>query len=215
MTINENENAPQKSASAILKKIWISILGVVVIGGVLLLALNALKPYAFHGAVLQSPQPAHNFTLPNHYGQDASLSDYEGKVVLLYFGYAACPDVCPTTLAELKEATDLLGERARDVQTIMITVDPERDTPEIMAEYLAHFHPSFLGLIGTEEEVAQIATYYGVFYQKQESDSALGYLVDHTATVMLVDQDGYLRLLFPYGTEGAEIAEDIEYILDH
>jgi protein SCO1/2 len=176
---------------------------------------NILKPYAFHGAVLQSPQPAQDFTLRNQYGQDTSLSDYSGKVVLLYFGYTACPDVCPTTLAEIQEATELLGERADDLQTIMITVDPERDTVEVMAKYLAHFNPHFIGLVGTPNEVAQIATYYGIFFQKQESDSVLGYLVDHTATVMLVDQKGYLRLIFPYGTEGADIAEDIEYVLDH
>lgn len=196
-------------------RIGITLLIIVILAAVGYFTLNALKPYAFHGAILQSPKPAHDFTLINHYGQDTSLSDYDGKVVLLYFGYTACPDVCPTTLAEIKKATELLGERADEVQTIMVTVDPERDTVEIMAEYLAHFHPSFLGMIGTPDEVAQIATYYGIFFQKQETDSVLGYLVDHTATVMLVDQDGYLRLIFPYGTEGSEIAEDITYVLDH
>ena len=196
-------------------RIGITLLIIVILAAVGYFTLNALKPYAFHGAILQSPKPAHDFTLTNHYGQDTSLSDYDGKVVLLYFGYTACPDVCPTTLAEIKKATELLGERADEVQTIMVTVDPERDTVEIMAEYLAHFHPSFLGMIGTPDEVAQIATYYGIFFQKQETDSVLGYLVDHTATVMLVDQDGYLRLIFPYGTEGSEIAEDITYVLDH
>ena len=201
------------------RPLWIRVGNIIVLVAILVFAgyfmLDALKPYAFHGAVLQSPQPAHDFTLPNHYGQETSLSDYEGKVVLLYFGYAACPDVCPATLSEIKEATDILGPRADDVQTMMITVDPERDTPEVVAEFLAHFHPSFLGLIGTPDEVAQIATYYGVYFEKQESTSALGYLVDHTATVMLVDQDGFLRLIFPYGTEGNAIAEDVTYILDH
>lgn len=212
MTTSEANN---QSPRPIWTRIGIAFLVLVIAAIALFFAYKALKPYAFHGAILQSPQPAHNFTLTNHYGQKTSLSDYEGKVVLLYFGYVACPDVCPTTLAELKQATELLGERADDVQTIMITVDPERDTVEVMAEYLAHFHPSFLGLVGTPDEVAQIATYYGVYYQKQESDSVLGYLVDHTATVMLVDQDGYLRLIFPYGTEGDAIAEDIIYVLDH
>lgn len=198
-----------------LKKIWLAILGVVVIGGGILLLLIALKPYAFHGAVLQSPNPAQDFTLANQYGQETSLSDYRGKVVLLYFGYAACPDVCPTTLAELHKTNQLLGERADEVQVIMITVDPERDTAEVMAEFLAHFDKSFIGLIGSENEVAQIATQYGIFYQKQESTSAMGYLVDHTATVMLVDTDGYSRLIFPYGAKAADMAEDIIYVLDH
>ncbi len=212
MTNSENN---LKTPRPILARVGIALLLVILLAAIGYFVLDAIKPYAFHGAILQSPSPAQDFTLPNQYGQTTSLSDYSGKVVLLYFGYTACPDVCPTTLAELTKATDLLGERADEVQTIMITVDPERDTPEIMAEYLAHFHPHFLGLVGTPDEVAQIATYYGVYYKKQEADSVLGYLVDHTATVMLVDPNGYLRLIFPYGTEGAEIAEDITYVLDH
>ncbi len=206
MTTNERK---------LLKKIWTAIFGVAIVGGGLLLALIAFKPYAFHGAVLQSPKPAYDFTILNHYGQETTLSDYRGKVVLLYFGYAACPDVCPSTLIELKQAREILDSRAGDVQVLMITVDPERDTAEIMAEFLAHFDPSFIGLIGTPDQVAQIATQYGIFYQKQDTSSVMGYLVDHTATVMLVDPDGYARLIFPYGAQGEDIAEDIIYILDH
>ena len=212
MTNSENNT---QSTRPIWTRIGIAFAVLLVAAAAVLVAFNSLKPYAFHGAILQSPQPAQDFTLTNQYGQEASLSDYRGKVVLLYFGYTVCPDVCPTTLAEIRKAYDALGQRADDVQTIMITVDPERDTVEVLAEYLAHFHPSFLGMVGTPNEIAQIATYYGVYFQKQETDSVLGYLVDHTATVMLVDQNGYLRLIFPYGTEGAEIAEDIEYVLDH
>jgi protein SCO1/2 len=196
-------------------QLWIVLLGILILAGLAFFVLTALKPYAFHGAVLQSPKPAHDFKLPNHYGQETSLSDYRGKVVLLYFGYAACPDVCPSTLAELKEARELLGPRADDVQVIMVTVDPERDTAEVVAEFLAHFDPSFLGLIGTPDQVAQVATQYGIFFQKQETTSVMGYLVDHTATVMLVDPDGYMRLVFPYGTQGDAIAEDVIYVLDH
>lgn len=212
MTHSENNT---QAARSVWVRLGVALLIIVLIAAAGYFILSAIKPYAFHGAVLQSPKPAQDFTLTNQYGQKTSLNDYEGKVVLLYFGYTACPDVCPTTLAELKKATELLGDRSDEVQTIMITVDPERDTVEIMAEYLAHFHPGFLGLVGTPDEVAQIATYYGIYFQKQETDSVLGYLVDHTATVMLVDQDGYLRLIFPYGTGGAEIAEDITYVLDH
>lgn len=210
-----NSETTPSSTRPIWTRIGITFLVLVIAATALFIAFKALQPYAFHGAVLQSPQPAYDFTLTNQYGQESSLSDYNGRIVLLYFGYVTCPDVCPTTLAEIKRATEFLGERADEVQTIMITVDPERDTVDVMAEYLAHFDPSFLGLVGTHDEISQIATYYGVYYQKQESDSVLGYLVDHTATVMLVDQDGYLRLVFPYGTEGEAIAEDITYILDH
>lgn len=210
-----NLDTAQKPRRLSLTRIGSIILAIVLVGIIGFFVLNALKPYAFHGAVLQSPQPAQDFTLTAHYGQPLTLSDYQGKVVLLYFGYTVCPDVCPTTLAELKKAREVLGPRADEVQVMMVTVDPERDTAEKMAEFLTHFDPSFIGLIGTPDEVAQIATYYGVYYQKQETDSVLGYLVDHTATVMLVDQDGYLRLVFPYGTKGDEIAEDIVYVLEH
>ncbi|MBT3337913.1 MAG: SCO family protein [Anaerolineae bacterium] len=210
--MTHNNNKPERS---LLKKIWIAILGIAIVGGVLILALIALKPYAFHGAVLQSPKPAQDFTLLNQYGQETTLSDYRGKVVLLYFGYAACPDVCPATLAELRQARELLGTRADEIQVFMITVDPERDTAEVMAEFLAHFDPSFIGLIGAPEQVAQIATQYGIFFQKQDTSSVMGYLVDHTATVMLIDPEGYSRLIFPYGARGEDIAEDIIYVLDH
>ncbi|MBT3323419.1 MAG: SCO family protein [Anaerolineae bacterium] len=165
--------------SPLLRKFGIAILAIILVVGVIFGALLAFKPYTFHGAILQSPDTAPDFTLRNHYGQEASLSDYRGKVVLLYFGYAACPDVCPATLSEIKQANDILKENGRkdEMQLLMITVDPERDTAEVMAEFLAHFDPSFMGLIGTEDQVAQIATQYGIFYQKQDSTSAMGYLV--------------------------------------
>jgi protein SCO1/2 len=171
------------------------------------------KPYTFHGMVLQSPEPAANFTLTSHLGQPVSLSDFKGQLVLLYFGYTTCPDVCPTTLAELKQARQLLGKRSDEVQVLMVTVDPERDTVPVLADYMTHFDPSFIGLTGTPEEIAEIATYYGVFYERKESESALGYLVDHTATVMVVDRDGYLRMIYPYGTKFEDITADLDYML--
>lgn len=172
-----------------------------------------LRPYVFHGMVMQSPQPAADFTLTGHMGQPVSLSDFRGQLVLLYFGYATCPDVCPTTLADLHRARQALGKRADEVQVLMVTVDPERDTVEVLADYMPHFDPSFVGLTGTPEQIAEIATYYGIYYERQESDSALGYLVDHTATVMLIDRDGYLRVVYPFGTQSEEIAADLEYVL--
>jgi protein SCO1/2 len=189
------------------------LLGLVVLAGLGLLLGKLFKPYAFHGMVLQSPQRATNFTLTGHMGQPVSLSDFKGQVALLYFGYTTCPDVCPTTLAQLRLARQLLGQRGDEVQVLMVTVDPERDTVSLLADYMGHFDPSFIGLTGTPEEIAEIATYYGVFYERQESESALGYLVDHTATVMVVDRDGYLRLVYPYGTSAEDMAADLDYML--
>jgi protein SCO1/2 len=166
-----------------------------------------------YGMVLQSPDPAMDFRLPSHQGQEMALSDFRGEIVLVYFGYSICPDVCPTTLAEVHKALDLLGDEADEVNFIMVSVDPERDTPEVLAEYLAHFDSRFIGLVGTPEKTLEIATNYGIHYDRQESDSALGYLVDHTATVTLIDREGHARLVFPYGTKAEELAEDIRYVL--
>lgn len=172
-----------------------------------------LNSYSFNGILLQSPQRASDFTLTAHYGQDVTLSDYRGRVVLLFFGYANCPDVCPATLADLKQAMQALGDEADKVQVFMVSVDPERDSQADLAAFVPTFHPSFVGLTGSPDEVAEIATYYGVYFAKQESESALGYLVDHTATVMLVDPDGYLRMVFPFDTAAEGIADDISYLL--
>ena len=139
-----------------------------------------LNSYSFNGILLQSPQPASDFTLTAHYGQDVTLSDYRGRVVLLFFGYANCPDVCPATLADLKQAMQALGDEADKVQVFMVSVDPERDSQADLAAFVPAFHPSFVGLTGSPDEVAEIATYYGVYFAKQESESALGYLVEFT-----------------------------------
>lgn len=192
--------------------LWI-VAGIVALGATAFIGGRLLTPYAFHGVVLQSPQPAHNFTLTNHLGQKMALTDLRGKFVLLYFGYTICPDVCPTTLADLAKARKLLGKDGDQIQVVMITVDPARDTQAVLADYMTHFHPSFIGMTGAEEQIAEIATYYGVFYEKQASDSVLGYLVNHTATTMVVDRNGYLRLVFPYGTSAQDIASDLQYLL--
>mgnify|MGYP003574604574 CR=1 FL=1 len=197
------------------KSIWIFIFGL--IAGFALIALIAiprLRPYTFHGTVLQSSQPAPDFELTANHGQIVSLQDFEGKLVMLYFGYTFCPDVCPATLSELGGALDLLGKQANDIQVIMISVDPERDTPEMLAEYVTHFDPSFLGVTGSMEEIARVAALYGIFFEAHEGTEATGYLVDHTATVMVVDQDGHLKLVFPFGTPAEDIAEDLSHILN-
>jgi len=196
------------------KSIWLFIIGAIVgLGLIALIALPRLQPYTFHGTVLQSPHPAPDFELTASHGQKVSLKDFDGKFVMLYFGYTFCPDVCPATLSELRGALDLLDGQSGEVQTIMISVDPERDTPEMLAEYVTHFHPSFLGVTGTPDEIAEVATLYGIFYEAHEGTTATGYLVDHTATVMVIDQNGHLKLVFPFGTPAEDIAEDLEHLL--
>lgn len=172
-----------------------------------------LRPHSFHGTVIQSPEAAPDFTLTAAGGRSVSLHDFQGKVVLLYFGYTFCPDVCPATLGNLAQALRMLGKQAEQVQVIMISVDPERDTPEKLAEYVAHFHPSFIGVTASPEEIAQVAALYGIFYQKHAGSTAEGYLIDHTASVMLIDRQGRLKVVFPFGVSAEEFAEDLKAIL--
>ena len=163
---------------------------------------------------VQTPAPAADFKLTTHTGQRAQLSDYKGKVVLLYFGYTSCPGVCPTTLAEIAQALELLGpQRAAKVQPIMVSVDPERDTPAKLAEYVRHFHPSYVGMTGTSDEVLAAASHYGIFVRRTEGAKPAEYLVDHTSMVLVVDRKGYLRLLFPHGMSGEAMANDLTGLL--
>ncbi len=186
------------------------LLGVVV---ALAIVVPRLRPHEFVGTVLDDPEPAPALTLTAAGGEQVSLDDFTGKAVLLYFGYTSCPDVCPTTLAALADALDELGSRRDEVQVVMVTVDPARDTPELLASYVAHFDPSFIGLGGTAEEIATAASAYGIYYQKGEGTVETGYEVDHTAQVMLIDPQGRYREVLPFGLDGAAIAGDVaEYL---
>ncbi len=167
------------------------------------------RPYTYHGTVIQSPSPAANFTLTGAGGEEVSLHDFRDKVVLIYFGYTYCPDVCPATMVELKKAMEILEEDADKAQVILVSVDPDRDSPEKLAEYVTHFNPNFIGLTGTDDEIAGAATPFGIFYEKHPGTIESGYLIDHTASVVAIDPDGYLRLVYPFDTPGEAIAADI------
>ncbi|MDD2923325.1 MAG: SCO family protein [Anaerolineales bacterium] len=189
-------------------------IALIVIAAILGLAVGFyfFRPHAFHGTVIQSPEPSFNFTLTSSKG-DVSLNDYRGKLVLLYFGYTFCPDICPATLANVGQALRTLGASADDIQLIMISLDPARDTPAKLAEYVAHFHPSFIGATGSDEKIAEVASLYGIFYEKRTGSAASGYLIDHTATLLVIDREGYLKLVFPFGVTVPEIADDLKYML--
>lgn len=203
-------------------KIWFWSLGI----GFLLLGLfggwlaiqfatgwPSLTPPTYNGMVLQSPERMGDFTLSSHTGESVSLSDFRGQIVMLYFGYTYCPDVCPATLIELKNARNQLGKYADDVQVIMVSVDPQRDTPEVLTDYLSYFDPSFIGLTGTEEELIAAATPYGVFFEANEGTVESGYTIDHTAAVLVIDRDGYLRMMYPFGMTSDQMAEDLAYLV--
>ena len=197
-----------------LKIILGAVAGLVVVLAVAyFFVLPRFAPYVFHGSTIQSNQAAPSVEIDGPNGSTVRLTDYEGKVVVLYFGYTYCPDVCPITLSKLDRAMDILGDKAEDVQVIMVSVDPERDTPEVLEQYMAHFNPDFIGVTGDVNTVDRIATVYGVYYEAEEGSEATGYLVNHTATVMVVDKDGYLKLVLPFEGTAEEIAADLGYFL--
>lgn len=146
------------------------------------------------------------FTLSAPDGRRVSLADFRGKLVLLYFGYVYCPDVCPTDLAAIGAALERLGAQAAEVQPLFVTLDPERDTPEVLREYAAAFHPRLIALTGSQAEVHRVATAYKVFYERVPQPGASGYAIDHTAFTFLLDRQGRFASLFPPGTPPERIA---------
>lgn len=187
-----------------------SVLAVVGIG----LGVMQLRPHNFHATVIQSPDPAPAFELDGSHGKTISPADFEGEVVVLYFGYTFCPDICPTTLIRLSQAMEILGRHADDVQVVMVSVDPERDSAERLHEYMTHFDERFLGATGTLQQINAVATVYGVYYQAHdEPDSAAGYLVDHTSSLVVLNREGQLKLLVPPDASAEQIAEDLRHVL--
>lgn len=185
--------------------------------GLLLLALlvsGCREQLSLRGMVLDPPKQAPEFTLADHTGQPFNLADQRGKVVLLYFGFASCPDVCPATMSDLARVKKELGRDGSQVQVAMITVDPNRDTPEVLANYMAVFDPSFIGLHGSEEQVQQLMKKYGVTaVRKDLPGSALGYTIDHSAFVYVIDQAGRWREQFPFGASAADIGGDVRQLI--
>ncbi len=188
-------------------------------GALLALVLLILGGWWFrvpelHGVLLQSPRQADDFTLTASTGEPMALSDLRGQFVLLYFGYTFCPDVCPTTLNDLKQMAGALGEQKMEkIQVVLVSVDPQRDTPERLALYTASFHPGFLGMTGDLEDVQRVASQFGIFFEAQPGTPDTGYLVDHTSAITVIDPEGYVRMIFPYGTSGEDMAADMNYLM--
>lgn len=146
------------------------------------------------------------FTLTDHTGREVTERDYLGNFTLVFFGYTFCPDVCPTELGDIALALDELGDDARAITPLMITIDPERDTPAILAEYVPLFHERLIGLTGTVEQIKQVANAYRIFYRRVEDPNYTFYLMDHTSFIYLLDREGKMASLFRYGTSPEEMA---------
>jgi protein SCO1/2 len=143
------------------------------------------------------------------------MSDQRGRVVLLFFGYTSCPDVCPTTLATWRKVYEALGDDAMNAEFVFVTVDPERDTRERLGLHVGAFNPEFVGLTGSQEELESVYGIFDVFYEVDtSSESALGYLVNHTATTFVVDPEGQWRLRHTYGTPVEDIVHDVQQLLE-
>ena len=171
------------------------------------------QPYTYQGSLIDPPVPAADFQLNNQHGDTFHLSEQRGKVVLIFFGYTHCPDVCPVALSEFKQVKKQLGDLADQVEFVFITVDPERDTAEVLGQYLANFDPTFIGLSGTPDELEPVYKSYGVYHEKTDTGSAAGYLVDHTARMYVIDAQGNWRLTYPFGMEVEKQVEDLVHLL--
>ncbi|MCE3263364.1 MAG: photosynthetic protein synthase [Pseudoduganella sp.] len=153
------------------------------------------------------------FSLNDHTGKPVTLESYKGKVVVLFFGFTHCPDVCPTTMAEMSAVMKELGPDADKVQVLFATLDPERDTQELLAQYVPGFDPRFVGLYGTPEQTAATAKEFKVFYQKVAGKTADSYTIDHTAGSYVFDKNGKIRLFLRHGGGPAPIVHDLKLLL--
>jgi protein SCO1 len=167
----------------------------------------------FQGSDVTGAGFGRDFRLTDHAGQTRTLADFRGKVVVIFFGYTQCPDACPTTLSELAAALEKLGPDAARVQVLFVTVDPERDTADLLAHYVPAFNSSFLGLRGDAQATADVAREFKVIYQKQPGATPGSYSMDHSAGTFIFDPQGRLRVYVSYGQGPAVFAHDIGELL--
>ena len=168
---------------------------------------------AFQNTDLTGLDYAKDFALKDHTGKPRTLADFKGKVVLMFFGYTQCPDVCPTTMAEMATVMKELGPQADQVQVLFVTLDPERDTPALLAQYVPAFDPRFIGLVGDAEATARVAKEFKVFYAKVEGKTPGSYTVDHSAGSYVFDRNGKIRLFVRHGQGAAPITHDLKILL--
>lgn len=190
-----------------LRNVWLAVLLV------LLGACGETKlPSPFKASDVTSLYAQADFHLVDAEGKPRSLADYRGKVVALFFGYTHCPDVCPTTLADMAQVMRQLGRDEDKVQVLFVTLDPERDTRQMLAQYVPAFHPRFAGLSGDAAATAQAARAFGVMYQRQDGKNG-GYTLDHSAGTYLIAPDGKFVLLAPYQQKAELLVQDIRLLL--
>jgi protein SCO1/2 len=181
----------------------------------LTLGLLACSPerVQFQSIDITGADYAKTFTLTDHNGQTRSLSDFKGKVVVLFFGYTQCPDVCPTSMVELAEVKRLLGSDGDKLQGVFVTVDPDRDTTDLLKAYMANFDPTFVAFVPTADELVEVAKRFKIYYKKQEGKTPTSYTMDHSAGSYVFDTHGNVRLYSRYGSGAKVLAQDIQTLL--
>ncbi len=184
---------------------------------ILALALSACSPTpsskTFNATDVSGASWGSDFRLADNDGKPRQLADYRGSAVVLFFGYTQCPDVCPMAMSKLHEVMSQLGDEAKRVQVVFVTLDPERDTPELLAQYVPAFDSRFIGLHGSIEATTTLAKEFKIFYQKQPGSKPGSYSIDHTAGLYVFDPKGRLRLFVRDGEESAKITADIRTLL--
>jgi len=181
-------------------------------GTILYVYLDQNTKSDYYGMVYEREAP--EFTLTDQDGSKVSLSDFKDKLVLIFFGYTHCPDICPMTMSVMNNVMDQLGDQAEQVQVIFVTIDPQRDTQEKLKSYIPYYNENFIGLTGTPEEIDKVADDYNIFYSKEEVESSSEYLMGHNSSVLLITPDGEILIKYPQNRmDPASIAGDIERIL--
>jgi len=200
---------PMNKRNAI-KKVAISALGIWATSQLTACDKDGL---AFTAINITGASYGKDFALTDHNGQPRTLADFRGKIVMMFFGYTQCPDVCPTSMTEMVAIKQLLGPDGDKLQGLFVTVDPERDAPEMLKAYMEAFDPSFLALYTTREKIAALAKDYKVYYKKVPGPTPTTYTIDHTAGSYVYDTQGQLRLFTRYGTAPEKTAADIRLLL--
>tara|TARA_X000000368_G_scaffold334852_1_gene272326 strand:- start:3158 stop:3724 length:567 start_codon:yes stop_codon:yes gene_type:complete len=165
----------------------------------------------FNGSNITEANLDSNFELTSHTGEKKNLGNFKDTVIAIFFGFANCPDICPTTMLELKKIKSQLGKNSQELTVLFISLDPERDTPELLRKYITSFHSSFIGLTGSEEDIIKIAKQFKVYRKKVIQDDT--YTIDHSSGLYLIDKQGKIRIRHSYGAESKLIIEDIEKLI--
>jgi protein SCO1 len=191
-----------------MKKLWLTALCL------LLCACNPANPPAkLIGTDITGADFAKELALTDHTGKPRTMSDFRGKVVVLFFGYTHCPDVCPTTMSDLKQTMKLLGEQANDVQVLFVTVDPQRDTQAILAQYVPYFDKRFIGLYGSLQQTAEMMGNFKIYYSKVDSKTPGDYTIDHSGGLYVFDKQGKIRLYMDNTEKAAQMVSDLQHFL--